>query len=55
MEMDSKRFLVSKDFPINTKLPCYILLLLLLFLLSAEGDVEFLSPGSCRNKVLILS
>lgn len=27
---------------------------LLLFLLSAEGDDEFPSPGSCANKILIL-
>ena len=55
MEMDSNHFLVSKDFQINIKPLCYILILFLLFLLSAEGDNEFPSLGSCRDKVFILS
>lgn len=49
MEMDSNHFLVSQDFKINTKSPGYILFFLL-SLLSAQGDDEFPSPGSCGDK-----
>lgn len=55
MEMDSNHFLVSKAFQINIKSLCYILILFLLFLLSAEGNDEFPSPGSYRDEVFVLS